>query len=60
MKELKKLHITLSERKRPEDVAQMILEILEGKISSKEKNILKKAVSKLLVFKRKNCFFKNK
>ncbi|WP_299189405.1 hypothetical protein [uncultured Aquimarina sp.] len=43
MKELKKLHITLSERKRPEDVAQMILEILEGKISSKEKNILKKA-----------------
>ena len=43
MESIKKLHKTLSQRKRPEDVAQMVFEILEDKLSSKEKDILKRA-----------------
>lgn len=43
MKAIENLHKTLSQRQRPEDVAQMILEILGAKLSPKEKDILKKA-----------------
>jgi hypothetical protein len=43
MEKVKNLHKTLSQRKRPEDVAQMILEILGDNLSSKESIILKKA-----------------
>lgn len=43
MKAIEDLHKTLKQRKRPEDVAQMIFELLEESLSSKEKNILKKA-----------------
>jgi len=43
MEAIKNLHKTLRQRKRPEDVAQMIFEILESKLSSTEKNILEKA-----------------
>lgn len=43
MKAIKNLHKTLIQRKRPEDVAQMIFEVLEHDLSSKEKDILKKA-----------------
>lgn len=45
MELIKKLHKTLSQRKRPEDVAQIVFEILEDKLSSKEKGILKRAAN---------------
>ncbi len=54
MKALENLHKTLSQRKRPEDVAQMILEILGEKLSAKEESILKKASKGSL----KNTFFR--
>lgn len=53
MKAIENLHKTLIQRKRPEDVAQMIFEVLEYNLSSKEKDILKKATKGSL----KNTFF---
>ncbi|EDP97757.1 hypothetical protein KAOT1_21382 [Kordia algicida OT-1] len=40
---LKELHRTLQQRKRPEDVAEMILELLGERLSFEEKRILEKA-----------------
>lgn len=53
MKAIENLHKTLRKRKRPEDVAQMIFEVLEGDLSTKEKDILKRATKGSL----KNTFF---
>lgn len=43
MNTIKQLHKSLKERKRPEDIAQMVLELIGEKLSAKEKNILNKA-----------------
>ncbi|MEM6378206.1 MAG: hypothetical protein AAF705_08340 [Bacteroidota bacterium] len=53
MKAIENLHNTLNQRKRPEDVAQMIFEILGDDLSAKEQAILKKAAKGSL----KNTFF---
>ena len=53
MKAIENLHKTLNQRNRPEDVAQMVFEVLEHDLSSKEKDILKKATKSSL----KNTFF---
>lgn len=42
---MKSLFETLSQRRRPEDVAQMILEIFGDALSSKERNTLERAAS---------------
>lgn len=43
MMTLRILHETLNQRKRPEDVAQMILELIGQQLSYKEKQVLEKA-----------------
>lgn len=43
MKAIENLYRTLNQRKRPEDVAQLVFEILEGSLSQKEKVVLHKA-----------------
>ena len=53
MNTIKDLHKTLIQRKRPEDVAQMIQELLGDQLSPQEKIILKKASKGSL----KNVFF---
>ena len=53
MEALKELHKTLRERKRPEDVAQMIVELLGDQLTSKEKAIISKAADRSLL---KNLF----
>ncbi len=43
MSKIKDLYKTLKERKRPEDIAQMVLELIGENLSVKEKNLLEKA-----------------
>jgi len=42
---MEQLYLTLKERRRPEDIAQMILDIQREKLSTKEKKVLDKAAS---------------
>lgn len=51
---LKELHKTLNQRKRPEDVAQLVLEQLVGDLNTEEKRILNKAAKGSL----KNTFWR--
>ena len=48
---IEKLYISLSQRKRPEDVAEMILDVLGDDLSVKETRILKKAANGSLMWK---------
>lgn len=43
MSKIKDLHITLKERKRPEDIAQMVHELIGENLSVKERGLLEKA-----------------
>ncbi len=45
MNSLKRLYQSLSERKRPEDIADLILEVLNGKLTAQETKVLKQAAN---------------
>lgn len=48
MSELRELYKTLSQRKRPEDVAELVLQILKGDLTKKEKSTLNMAAKRSL------------